>query len=139
MRTAILVLALATLSSRAEAAPGSRHGREITIASSSDRSPGVLDEHARRQHGEIVRRALLDVLHRSGADMRHAEITAHQIDASIVSWRVTPSPTQVAVAVELRVVVCDDRGQMRSIVTGRARVSAPMRGASRPWQRPSVR
>ena len=126
MRTAILILALAALSARADAAPSHGHDRAITIASSSDRSPGVLDAHARKLHGEIVRRALLDVLRRSGAGVRPAEIAAWQIDVEIVAWRVTPTSTQVDVAVELRVLVCDGRGQMRSIVTGRARVTAPL-------------
>ena len=101
----------------------------MSIASASDDSPGVLDAHARKRHGEIVRRALHDVLQRSGAEVRYAGIGARQIDAAVVGWRVTQNATQVSVSAELRVVVCDEHGKMLAIVTGRASVSSPARGA----------
>jgi hypothetical protein len=129
MRTLVLVVALSVVGAAASAAPRPRDEHAVTIASSIDDSPGVLDVHARKHHGEIVRRALLDVLQRSGADVRHAGIEPRQIDVAIVAWRVTHAATQISVAAELRVVVCDDRGKMLSIVTGRAIVSAPSRAA----------
>jgi hypothetical protein len=132
MRALMLIVAIplvAAVTSAANAAPGPRVERGVTIASASDDSPGVLDAHARRRHGEIVRRALHDVLQRSGADVRYAGIGARQIDAAVVGWRVAQSAAQLSVSAELRVVVCDQRGRMLAIVTGRASVSSPARGA----------
>jgi hypothetical protein len=127
VRTLVLVIALSIVGTAASAAPRPRNERAVTIASSSDDSPGVLDAHTRKRHGEIVRRALLDVLQRSGADVRHAGIEPRQIDVAVVAWHVTQTGRQISVAAELRIVVCDDRGKMLSIVTGRAIVSAPNR------------
>ena len=101
----------------------------MTIASASDDSPGVLDAHARKRHGEIVRRALHDVLQRAGAEVRYAASGARQLDAAVVAWHVAQDAAQLSVSAELRVVVCDERGKMLSIVTGRASVSSPIRGA----------
>ena len=129
MRPIALVIALCVAGSSAIAAPRPRSEHAVTIASASDDSPGVLDAHARKRHGEIVRRALLDVLQRSGADVRHAGMEPRQIDVAVVAWRVTLTAAALSVAAELRVVVCDGRGRMLSIVTGRATVSAPSRGA----------
>lgn len=132
MRARMLIVAIslvAAATSAAGGAPSPRIERGVTIASASDDSPGVLDAHARRRHGEIVRRALHDVLRRSGADVRYAGIGARQIDAAVVAWRVSQDAAQLSVSAELRVVVCDERGKMLSIVTGRASVSSPIRGA----------
>jgi hypothetical protein len=126
-----LLLALALVSTTGVAVAGSRAGTPsgVTIASSSDHSPGVLDAHARKRHGEIVRRALLDVLHRSGTNVRHAGTGARRIDIAIVAWRVVPSAGDLSVSTELRAVICDESGRMLSIVTGRASVSVPARNA----------
>jgi hypothetical protein len=129
MRTLVLVVALSVAGTAASAAPRPRTERAVTIASSSDESPGVLDAHARTLHGAIVRRALLDVLQRSGANVRHAGIGPRQIDVAVVAWHIAATAAQLSVMAELRVVVCDDRGRMLSIVTGRASVSAPLRAA----------
>jgi hypothetical protein len=129
MRPLVLAIALSIMGSAASAAPRPRNEHAVTIASSSDDSPGVLDAHARKRHGEIVRRALLDVLRRSGADVRHAGIGPRQIDVAVVAWHVRQAATRISVAAELRVVVCDSRGKMLSIVTGRATISAPSRAA----------
>jgi hypothetical protein len=129
----LLLTALLCATSVADAEPATRGAAGVTIASSSDHSPGVLDAHARKRHGEIVRRALLDVLHRTGTSVRHGGIGTrpgmHQLDASVVAWRVVPTSHEIAVTAELRVTVCDERGRMLSIVSGRARVTAPARGA----------
>jgi hypothetical protein len=85
----------------------------------------VLDAHARTAHCAIVRRALVDVLRRAGAEVRWTANGARRLDVAVVAWHVTPTADQTDVAVELRVVIGDERGQMRAIVTGRAKVSAP--------------
>jgi hypothetical protein len=125
MRTLAIVVALAMTGGVAAAAPRPRNEQGITIASSGDSSPGVLDARTRKLHAEIVRRALLDVLHRSGADVRHTGIGPRQLDVAIIGWRVASTPSHIAVSADLRVVLCDDHGKMLSIVTGRASVSAP--------------
>jgi len=129
MRTLVLALALSVVGTAASAAPRPRNERIVTIASSSDDSPGVLDAHARKRHSEIVRRALQDLLQRSGADVRHAGSEPRQIDIAVVAWRVTQAGALISVAAELRVVVCDGNGKMLSILTGRATISASSRGA----------
>ena len=123
MRSLALILALAVTGSVASAAPRPRSERGVTIASASDASPGVLDTRARKRHAEIVRQALLDVLHRSGSDARHAGIAPRQIDAAVVSWRVTPRGRTTNVSAQIRIVVCDGHGKMLSILTGRATVT----------------
>jgi hypothetical protein len=138
MRSLVLVIALLGTANIGFAIPRSDAAVGVTITSSSDASPGVLDAHARKRHGEIVRRALLDVLHRSGTTVRHARTGARQIDISVVAWRVVPTAHELAVFAELRAVVCDDRGRMLSIVTGRATVSVPARNARLPELREQV-
>ena len=125
MRTLALLVAMIVAAPLAIAAPGPRGTPAVTIKSANDASPGVLDPRTRMRHGEIVRRALRDALRRSGADIRHAGIPPRQLDITIVKWRVTPSAGGVDVSTELRVVVCDEQGKILSIVTGRARISAP--------------
>ena len=72
---------------------------------------------------------MLDVLQRSGVDVRHAGMEPRQIDVAVVAWRVTQVAAELSVGAELRVLVCDAHGRMLSVVTGRATVSAPSRGA----------
>jgi hypothetical protein len=129
LRLIALLVAVIAVAPLATAAPGSRGRPPITIKSASDASPGVLDARTRMRHGQIARRALLDVLRRSGADVRHAGMPLRQLDISIVAWRIAPVRQGIDVSTELRVVICDERGKILSIVTGRARVSAPDRKA----------
>src|SRR6201992_895860 len=121
MRRLLLAAALAIAPTTAAAQPSSTLA--VMIASSSDTSPGVLDAHARTEHSAIVRRALRDVLRRAGAEVRLTGGSARRLDVAVVAWHVTAAAKQTDVAVELRVVVNDERGRMRSIVTGRAKVS----------------
>jgi hypothetical protein len=130
MKPLALVVALAMTGSAAGAAPRAHSERGVTIVSSGDASPGVLDAHTRRHHGEIVRRALLDVLHRSGADVRRVGVAPRQLDVAIVAWRVASTASRTEVSAELKLVLCDDHGKILSIVTGRASVSGP-RGTDR--------
>jgi hypothetical protein len=123
MRSLLLAVALIGASAHPiAAAPGTL---AVMIASSMDTSPGVLDAHARTEHCAIVRRALGEVLRRAGAEVRRTAGGARRLDVAVVAWRVTAAATQTDVAVEIRVVVSDERGRMRAIVTGRAKVSAP--------------
>jgi hypothetical protein len=125
MRTLALVLALAVtaIGSVAGAAPRPGSERGVTIASASDASPGRLDPRTRKRHAEIVRQTLLDVLRRSGTDVRLAGIGPRQIDVAVMSWRVTPRVRGTEVSVQLRIVVCDGHGKILSMLTGRATMS----------------
>jgi hypothetical protein len=125
MKLLALAAVLAMTGTQARAAPRPRSERAVTIASSSDVSRAVLDPHTRSRHGAIVRRALLDVLERTGSNVRHPGIPLRQIDVSIVAWRIAPAGRGIDVSTELRVVICDDHGRMLSILVGRARISAP--------------
>lgn len=126
MRTLAVVIALVVAGPLASAAPRPRNEVGVKVASASDTSPGVLTAHVRERHAEIARRALLDALRRTGADVRHAGMPVRQVDVAIVAWRVTPSTNKLDVATEVRVVLCDDHGRMLSIATGRATISAPL-------------
>lgn len=129
LRLIAVLVTMIAVSPLAAAAPGPPGPSAITIKSASDASPGVLDARTRMRHGQIARRALTDVLRRSGADVRHVGVPLRQIDISIVAWRIAPVRQGIDVSTELRVVICDERGKILSIVTGRARVSAPDRNA----------
>jgi hypothetical protein len=123
MRSLAVIVALSVMGSVATATPRPRSEQGVTITSAEDASPGTLNRRVRARHGDVVRQALLDVLRRPGADVRLAGIGPRQIDVSVVSWRVTPRARWTDVSAELRIVVCDSRGKMISIVTGRATVS----------------
>jgi hypothetical protein len=126
MRIFPVLIAMAvtgSLAAAAAAAPGLRGRPGVTIASASDASPGRLASHERERHAEIVRQALRDVLHRSGADVRRGGMPMRQIDVSVVGWNVATLAGRIDVSAVLRLVICDDHGRMLSIVTGRASVS----------------
>lgn len=120
-----LLSAVALLGALALARPAAAQPLAVMIASSSDASPGGLDARARTAHGAVVRRALRDVLRRAGADVRLTGNGARRLDVAVVAWHVTPAATQTEVAVELRVLVADEHGRMLSILTSKAKISAP--------------
>jgi len=124
-----MIIAMSAVAPIAWAAPGPRSRPAVTIKTASDASPGVLEAHVRERHAEILRQALLDALHRTGADVRHAGMPPRQIDVSITAWHIAAAANRVDVSTELRVVICDEHGKMLSIVTGRAKVSARVRTA----------
>lgn len=125
LRALGVALAILVAGSVAEAAPRPRGELAVTIASSNDASPGVLDAHARQRHAEVVRHALAEMLRRTGTDARHPGVPHRQLNVTIVSWHVVPGGARIEVATELRVVICDAQGKMLAIMTGRARVSIP--------------
>ncbi len=138
MRNLVLTLAVALGVFGAGEASAAPAPLGVMIASSNDASPGVLDARVRKRHGEIVRRALLDVLHRSGADVRHSGRLPRQIDIAIVAWHIVSTADQIRVSADLRVVLCDGHGRILSIVTGRARLTVPRLRARLPELREQV-
>jgi hypothetical protein len=129
MRSLAVVLALVVAAPLAVAAPRPRNEVGVRVATASDTSPGTLATGVRARHADVVRRALLEALHRSGADVRRAGEPLKQIDVSIIAWRVASAAERTDVSTELRVVICDGHGRMLAIVTGRAKISAPGRNA----------
>ena len=93
-------------------------GAAVTITSVSDHAS--LEASARKSNSEVMRRALVEVVTPVRGPVR-------QIDASIVAWRIETVGTRVEVTASLRIAICDERGQLLSIVSGRATVSAPWR------------
>ena len=121
----LAVLVIAAIALAAPRVVDAQPSVAVMIASAGDSSPGALDADARGHHAEIVRRALRDVLRRSGAEVRLAGIGARHLDVAVVDWKITPGAGQTEVAVKLRVIVTDDHGRMLSILTGRAQISTP--------------
>jgi hypothetical protein len=90
------------------------------VASACDSSPGHLDAQTRKHHGEIARRALTTSLHDN-----HVEISRPaQLDVSVISWAVSTAGSRTEVTAEVRIVICDGHGRMKSIVHGKATVTA---------------
>jgi hypothetical protein len=94
----------------------------VSVMTASDSSPDHLDAHARKLHGQIARRAATETLHRNGIEARHAG-AAHQLDVAVTRWRVASAGGHANVTAEIRIVLCDDKGKMLSIVNGKATIS----------------
>lgn len=105
----------------------------VTINSSADDSPGLLDKPTRKVHAEIVRQSLLDqckgaanvtsdasVAQRWGLDARH-------IDLSVVKIDVSQAGPFVEIEAQLRLAVSDGHGRMLSFLSGGAKVQVPRR------------
>jgi hypothetical protein len=95
----------------------------VSVMTASDSSPERLDARARKLHGQIARRAATETLRRGGIDARRAGLAAHQLDVSVTHWRIASAGGRTDVTAEIRIVLCDDKGKMLSIVHGKARVS----------------
>ena len=95
----------------------------VTIATATD--DASIDAAARKANADVMRRALADVV----APVRGP---ARQIDASIIAWHVETVGTQIEVTASLQFAICDAHGQLVSIVSGRATITAPRRSAQLP-------
>jgi len=104
----------------------------VTIASATDHTPGeqAID---RARNAETIRRVLLDALSRTPqltstvADVRRFGLDVRKIDIDVVQLRVERSGEDVVVSAQVRLVVCDDRGRMLSILSGGATARRPAR------------
>ena len=105
----------------------------VTINSSADDSPGLLDKTTRKVHAEIVRQSLLDqckgaanvtsdasIAQRWGLDARH-------IDLSVVKIDVSSAGPFVEIEAQLRLAISDGHGRMLSFLSGGAKVQVPRR------------
>jgi len=105
----------------------------VTINSSADDSPGLLDKPTRKVHADIVRQSLADqcrgaanvtsdanVAQRWGLDARH-------IDLSVVKIDVAQAGPFVEIEAQLRLAISDGHGRMLSFLSGGAKVQVPRR------------
>ena len=97
--------------------------RGVSVMTACDSSPEELDAAVRELHGRIARRVANETLHRSGLAARRAGGATHQLDVSVTRWRVARAAGHTDVTAEIRLVLCDDKGRMLSIVNGKATAS----------------
>ena len=95
----------------------------ISVMTASDSSSEQLDARARKRHGQIARRTATETLRRGGIDARRAGLAARQLDVSVTRWRVASAGRRTDVTAEIRIVLCDDKGKMLSILNGKATIS----------------
>ena len=93
----------------------------VSVMTASDSSPEHLDAHARKLHGQIARRAATETLHRNGIEARHTG-AGRQLDVAVTHWRVASADGYTNVIAEIRIVLCDDKGKMLSVVNGKAMI-----------------
>jgi hypothetical protein len=94
----------------------------VSVMTARDSSPERLDVEARRHHGQIARRAATESLALHGIDAR-AGAADGQLDVSVTHWRIASAGRRADVTAEIRIVLCDRNGRMRSIVNGKATVT----------------
>jgi hypothetical protein len=103
----------------------------VLINSSTDESPGTADPAARRDHAELIRRALLDRLRSETAitavasDARRWSLDARHHDHSVTRLAATRSGNVIEVDAQLRIAISDDSGKMLSFLSGGAKVQVP--------------
>ena len=103
----------------------------VLINSSTDDSPGAADPAARRVHGDLIRRALLDRLRSEtsitavASDARRWSLDARHLDLSVTRLAATRSGDVIEVDAQLRIAISDDNGKMLSFVSGGAKVQVP--------------
>lgn len=103
----------------------------VLVNTSSDDSPGKADKPTRKEHGEIVKQALVDSLKAAPqvtmteADAQRWGLDPRHIDLSVVKMDVIQDGAYVAVDAELRLAISDDKGKMLSFCSGGAKVQVP--------------
>lgn len=102
----------------------------LLINSASDESPGS-DPAARKQHAEVIKRALLDQLRTepsitsAAADAQRWALDARHLDLSVTRLAATRVGEVFEIDAQLRVAISDDSGKMLSLVSGGAKVQVP--------------
>jgi hypothetical protein len=104
----------------------------VLVKSSTDESPGTADAATRKQHAEIIKRALLDHLRGDpsitsvAGEARRWSLDARHLDLSVTRLATTRSGDVIEVGAELRIAISDDSGKMLSLLSGgaKAQVSA---------------
>jgi hypothetical protein len=104
----------------------------VLVKSSNDESPGTSDAPTRKQHAEIIKRALLDRLRGDpsitsvAGEARRWSLDARHLDLSVTRLAATRIGDVIEVGAELRIAISDDSGKMLSLLSGgaKAQVSA---------------
>jgi hypothetical protein len=106
----------------------------VLVKSSTDDSPGTSDAATRKQHAEILRRALLDRLRGDPAitsvagEARRWSLDARYLDVSVTRLAATRIGDVIEVGAELRIAISDDSGKMLSLLSGGAKAQVPATG-----------
>lgn len=106
----------------------------VVVKSSTDESPGTSDAATRKQHAEIIKRALLDRLRGDPsitsviAEARRWSLDARYLDLSVTRLAATRNGNVVEVGAELRIAISDDSGKMLSLLSGGAKAQMPAAG-----------
>jgi hypothetical protein len=106
----------------------------VLVKSSNDESPGTSDAATRKQHAEIIRRALLDRLRADrsitsiAGEARRWSLDARYLDLSVTRLAATRIGSVIEVGAELRIAISDDSGKMLSLVSGGAKAEVPAAG-----------
>jgi hypothetical protein len=104
----------------------------VTIASASDHTPGAHPSE-RVRNADTIKRVLLLALARTPSFRARWQIFAgsgldvRKIDIEVVQLRVDRTRDDIEVTAQLRLVVCDERGRMLSILSGGASARRPAR------------
>lgn len=103
----------------------------VVVKSSTDESPGTSDAATRKQHAEIIKRALTDRLRGDPsitsvvADARRWSLDARYVDLSVTRIAATRNGNVIEVGAELRIAISDDSGKMLSLLSGGAKAQMP--------------
>jgi hypothetical protein len=103
----------------------------VLVKTSSDDSPGNSNKDARKTHGDIIRQTLMDsfkaqpTVTTQAAEAQKWDLSARQVDLSVVKLEVAQSGGYMEVEAQLRLAISDDKGRMQSFLSGGAKVSIP--------------
>jgi hypothetical protein len=103
----------------------------VLVKSSNDESPGAGDAATRKQHAEIIKRALVDHLRDDpsitsvAGEARRWSLDARYLDLSVTRLAATRVGNAFEIAAELRIAISDDSGKILSLLSGGAKVQVP--------------
>lgn len=106
-------------------------GLYVLVKSSNDESPGTSDAATRKQHAEIIKRALVDRLRDDpsitsvAGEARRWSLDVRYLDLSVTRLAATRVGNVIEVATELRIAISDDSGKILSLLSGGAKVQVP--------------
>jgi hypothetical protein len=106
----------------------------VLVKSSNDESPGTSDAPTRKQHAEIIKRALIDRLRDDpsitsvAGEARRWSLDVRYIDLSVTRLAATRAGDVLEVGAELRIAISDDSGKILSLLSGGAKVQVPAAG-----------
>jgi hypothetical protein len=105
----------------------------VTVKGCNDDSPGKADKPTRKHNADILMTALKDSLRAApqvttvANDALRWGLDPRMIDVSVVTMEVTQTAAQVEIAVDLRLAISNDKGQLLSFLSGGAKVQVPLK------------